>query len=197
MDASVDNVRPITPAEPGRFTRVSVETRAGQIEARLSEYGNWDLRVRRTDEDLWKLACAGDLDCGAVTREPVIPIQDRVVHGPLTIEASARQVSVSGNEVVLAQKEYALLLALASRPHRVFTKEELMKSIWGVDDFSKLRTRTLDSHASRLRGKLARAGAAGMIVNTWGVGYRLWDQVLPTPDPTRADTEVSDLAPAS
>jgi DNA-binding response OmpR family regulator len=53
----------------------------------------------------------------------------------------------------------------------VFTKEELLRGVW---DFRSLgRTRTLDSHASRLRRKLRLAGAGACVVNVWGVGYRL------------------------
>ena len=71
---------------------------------------------------------------------------------------------------MLANKEYELLLALASEPHRVFTKSELLRDIWGYRTMG--RTRTLDSHASRLRRKLDPDGAR-FIANCWGVGYRL------------------------
>lgn len=47
MDASIDRDSPLRKIVPGRFTRVSVRTPAGEIEARLSEHGNWELRVRR------------------------------------------------------------------------------------------------------------------------------------------------------
>jgi DNA-binding response OmpR family regulator len=56
----------------------------------------------------------------------------------------------------------------------VFKKEELLRNVWGFRSLG--RTRTLDSHASRLRRKLNAAGAAGenaYILNVWGVGYRL------------------------
>ena len=68
-------------------------------------------------------------------------------------------------------KEYELLVKLATEPTRVFTKEELLREVWGFVSLG--RTRTLDSHASRLRRKLALAGAEGCVVNVWGVGYRL------------------------
>jgi DNA-binding response OmpR family regulator len=73
---------------------------------------------------------------------------------------------------VLSQKEFALLLALAAQPTRVFTKEELLRDVWGYRAMG--RTRTLDSHACRLRTKLAAAGGQ-YVVNVWGVGYRLVD----------------------
>ena len=62
---------------------------------------------------------------------------------------------------------------LASAPHRVFTKEELLREVWGFRSLG--RTRTVDSHASRVRRKLARPGAGPFVINEWGVGYRLLD----------------------
>ena len=63
-----------------------------------------------------------------------------------------------GEHATLSQKEFALLLALAAHPVRVFTKEELLRDVWGYRSMG--RTRTLDSHACRLRHKLAEAGGA-------------------------------------
>jgi DNA-binding response OmpR family regulator len=90
--------------------------------------------------------------------------------GDLAIDPSCREVKVDGREIVLANKEYELLLTLASEPRRVFTKSELLRDVWGYRTMG--RTRTLDSHASRLRRKLDPEGAR-FIVNCWGVGYRL------------------------
>jgi DNA-binding response OmpR family regulator len=96
----------------------------------------------------------------------------RVVRvGCVTIDVVGRQVSVAGTPVRLTTKEYELLLALASEPERVFTREELVRGVWGY----RSPTRTLDSHASRLRRKLLDAGARGLVINVWGVGYRLID----------------------
>ncbi|MDX6509027.1 MAG: two-component system, OmpR family, phosphate regulon response regulator PhoB, partial [Gaiellaceae bacterium] len=64
-------------------------------------------------------------------------------------------------------------LKLLSEPSRVFTKEELLREVWGFRSLG--RTRTLDSHASRLRRKLAATGLGPFVVNSWGVGYRLLD----------------------
>lgn len=90
--------------------------------------------------------------------------------GDLVIDSSRREVRVDGERVALANKEYELLLALASEPRRVFTKSELLRDVW---DFKTMgRTRTLDSHASRLRRKLDPEGGR-FVVNVWGVGYRL------------------------
>ncbi len=90
--------------------------------------------------------------------------------GPLTIDAATREVRVAGREVRLANKEFELLRALAAEPAKVFTKHELLRDVWGFRTTG--RTRTLDSHASRLRRKLD-PDRGRFVVNCWGVGYRL------------------------
>jgi len=94
----------------------------------------------------------------------------RITAGPLTIDRRARLVTAHGTRVELALKEYELLLHLAIEPERVFTKDELLRDVWGFRSMG--RTRTLDSHASRLRRKLDPDGAR-YVFNCWGVGYRL------------------------
>ena len=97
--------------------------------------------------------------------------RERLAAGPVAIDRATRRVTVHGFAVALAAKEFELLAKLATDPTRVFTKEELLREVW---DFVALgRTRTLDSHASRLRRKLALAGAENCVLNVWGVGYRL------------------------
>jgi DNA-binding response OmpR family regulator len=91
---------------------------------------------------------------------------------PVRIDTRTRDVRVVGTRVELAQKEYELLLRLTREPERVFTKAELLHDVWGYR--ANARTRTLDSHASRLRRKLREAGSpVALIDNVWGVGYRL------------------------
>jgi DNA-binding response OmpR family regulator len=96
----------------------------------------------------------------------------RLRAGPLEVDPPSREVRLHGERVALSQKEFALLRTLVSDPTRVFTKEELLRTIWGY----RLRgsTRTLDSHACRLRHKLGARGDR-YVVNVWGVGYRLVD----------------------
>ena len=107
----------------------------------------------------------------AVLRRTSPPRDELLRVGPLSIDRATRRVAVAERTVALAAKEYALLLRLAEDPHRVHTKEDLLRDVWGFR--SAGRTRTLDSHASRLRRKLRDAGASGFVVNVWGVGYRL------------------------
>jgi len=92
-------------------------------------------------------------------------------YGALEINTAAHQVTFGLTPVDLCRQEYALLVQLASAPERVFSKEELLRSVWGYK--SSGRTRTVDSHASRLRRKLALAGAEDWITAVWGVGLRL------------------------
>jgi DNA-binding response OmpR family regulator len=101
--------------------------------------------------------------------------------GGLEIDPVSRDVSLHGAPVVLSQKEFALLRALAADPTRVFTKHELLRDVWGFR--SPGTTRTLDSHACRLRRKLGRA----FVINVWGVGYRLVDGTAAPPNPKCLD----------
>jgi len=107
----------------------------------------------------------------AVLRRTQPGSRERLAAGPVAIDRATRRVTVHGMTVALAAKEYALLVTLATQPTRVFTKDELLRDVWGFRSLG--RTRTLDSHASRLRRKLGRAGAAECVLNVWGVGYRL------------------------
>ena len=90
--------------------------------------------------------------------------------GPLTIDLSARAVSVAGTPLRLPAKEYELLTVLAREPHRVHMKEDLMERIWG---YRNCGTRTLDSHASRLRRRLVGLADEPWVINNWSVGYSL------------------------
>jgi DNA-binding response OmpR family regulator len=92
--------------------------------------------------------------------------------GDLVIDPVRRRVTVGDRVVPLSKKEFALLRTLAANPTRVYTKEELLTSVWAYKGNSK--TRTLDSHASRLRRKLD-PDQGRFIVNCWGIGYRLID----------------------
>jgi DNA-binding response OmpR family regulator len=111
----------------------------------------------------------------AVLRRAAPPFPDVLEVDDLSIDRLARVVTLRGETVHLAGKEYELLVALAGEPHRVFTKDELLRDVWGYRSFT--RTRTLDSHVSRLRLKLERAAPPGghFVVNVWGVGYKLVD----------------------
>ena len=90
----------------------------------------------------------------------------------INLDLGTREVFVSGEPVTLSAKEFLLLATLAREPRRVFRKQELLEGVWGFR--ARAATRTLDSHASRLRIKLRAAHPdRAYIDNIWGVGYRL------------------------
>jgi len=86
--------------------------------------------------------------------------------GELEVDRSAREVRLRGERIVLSQKEFALLAALSEQPSRVYTKEELLRGVWGFRSMGQ--TRTLDSHACRLRRKLEAVAGDRLVVNVWG-----------------------------
>jgi DNA-binding response OmpR family regulator len=79
--------------------------------------------------------------------------------GPLRIDTATHAASLHGDHVTLRRLEFELLLHLASDPQRVFHKQELLNAVWGYR--TTATTRTLDSHASRLRCKLRAAANTG------------------------------------
>jgi DNA-binding response OmpR family regulator len=109
----------------------------------------------------------------ALLRRSAAVSAEVLVAGDLVVDRRTRRVSVRDVAVTLSAKEFELLARLAAEPHRVFTKEELLRDVW---EFRALgRTRTLESHASRLRRKLDVGDGDRYVVNVWGVGYRLLD----------------------
>lgn len=94
--------------------------------------------------------------------------------GPLHIDLHIRRATWNGATVQTSAKTFELLARLAHEPERVIPKDELYREIWNYDHPERMNTRTLDSHASRLRRQLVAAGAPGSTVYClWGVGYAL------------------------
>lgn len=92
--------------------------------------------------------------------------------GLLELDERAREVRLREEAMSLSAKEFELLRCLIADPSRVWTKPQLLREVWGVRAVGT--TRTLDSHACRLRAKLGAYGDR-FVVNVWGVGYRLVD----------------------
>jgi DNA-binding response OmpR family regulator len=109
----------------------------------------------------------------AVLRRVSPPRADVTAAGSICVDRGARRVLVEGVTVPVRGKEFELLEKLVSDPFRVFKKDELLRDVWGFRSLG--RTRTLDSHASRLRRKLQSTGRGPFVVNIWGVGYKLLD----------------------
>jgi DNA-binding response OmpR family regulator len=107
----------------------------------------------------------------ALIRRTAVSSEDVIVAGDLVVDRPTRRVHVRDTPVFLSAKEFELVAKLASHPHRVWTKEELLRDVWGFRALG--RTRTLESHASRVRKKLCIAADDRFVVNVWGVGYRM------------------------
>ena len=89
----------------------------------------------------------------------------------LVLDLPRRLVLVRGQSVTLAPKEFELLALLAQQPGRVFTREELLKTVWGYDFVGE--GRTVDEHVRRLRQKVEAWSRPYRYVSTiWGVGYK-------------------------
>ncbi len=90
----------------------------------------------------------------------------------LVIDPSARQVFRAGVEIHLTEKEFDLLHLFASKPGRVFSRNQLLDLVWGCNN--GVYEYTVTSHMSRLRSKIESDPANPRIIQTaWGIGYRL------------------------
>lgn len=85
-----------------------------------------------------------------------------------------RRVVKDRNEIELTAKEYDFILFLAKNKNRVFTREQLINSIWGYDYIGD--TRAIDDLVKRVRKKIADAGSQLEITTVWGYGYKISDQ---------------------
>ena len=89
----------------------------------------------------------------------------------LMIDLDKYAVTVNGSEVPLTKKEVELLWTLAKNSSKVFSRDNLLDSLWGYDYYGD--SRTVDSHIKRMRAKLDKFEHPGWEIKTiWGVGYR-------------------------
>ena len=103
-------------------------------------------------------------------RSDAAPAQ-ALTRGNLTVRLDDYTALVGGHEASLTKKELEILWTLASHPNKVFSRENLLESLWGYEYFGD--TRTVDSHIKRLRAKLEALAPEGWEVKTiWGVGYK-------------------------
>ncbi len=127
--------------------------------------------LRRVDLDSQGLATSGgggDTPGAVGSGQAAPPAAQDVVRGPLRVSQANHIVTLDGVEVDLTPKEFDLLALLAAHPGRAFSREFLLRQLWGYDydGFD----RTVDTHIVRLRKKLGPLGER--IVTVWGVGYR-------------------------
>lgn len=86
------------------------------------------------------------------------------------INALGRKLTINGKNINLTGKEFDLFYILISNPGKVFTREELLETVWGYEYFGDLRT--VDVHIRRLREKIEEDPANTQYIHTkWGVGY--------------------------
>jgi DNA-binding response OmpR family regulator len=98
--------------------------------------------------------------------------EERLTVGPLSIDPAGRRVEIDGETMALTAREFDLLLHFARHPGRVFSRAQLLDSVWGYghDGYEH----TVNSHINRLRAKIEPDPAEPeLIVTVWGVGYKL------------------------
>jgi DNA-binding response OmpR family regulator len=98
------------------------------------------------------------------------PASQVLQHGVLTVDMRTHKITVSGNNVALTPKEFAILECLASDPGRVVSRQEVLERAW--DEHWYGPTKVLDVHMAALRRKL---GVPGLIETVYGHGFRLAD----------------------
>jgi two-component system OmpR family response regulator len=123
-----------------------------------------------------------EISQGTITLEPAPPAypeRDDLPAGPeVRMLTGTRQVVLDGQQLPLTRLEFDLLLFLAERPRRVFTRAQLLAGVWGYEHTGE---RTVDVHVRRLRLKLGPA--LPIITTVYGVGYRLSDDARITITP--------------
>ena len=99
---------------------------------------------------------------------------ERLVHGPLALDARTRRVTVNGQEIPLTPKEFDILHCLAADPGRAVSRQEILERAWDAHWYGP--TKVLDVHMAALRRKL---GMPGLVETVYGRGFRLADVTGP------------------
>ncbi len=104
--------------------------------------------------------------------DPKGDAEKEIIYPNLVINLSNYELKINGNQVDIPPKELELLYFLATNPNKVFTREQLLETVWGFDYFGD--SRTVDVHVKRLREKLELAGEGQnwQLKTVWGVGYK-------------------------
>ena len=106
------------------------------------------------------------------TSQKTVPVENDTVieFGDLKLDCDSRQLYVLGNAVNVTAKEFDLLELLVKHPNKVYSREQLLKLVWGQDYPGD--ERTVDVHVRRLREKIEPNASEPKYVHTkWGVGY--------------------------
>ena len=100
-----------------------------------------------------------------------IQTKNSVTYGNLTVDLDNYTVKIDETYIALTKKEIELLWTFVTNPDKVFSRDNLLDSLWGFDYFGD--TRTVDSHIKRLRAKLDAVKHPDWDIKTiWGVGYK-------------------------
>lgn len=92
-------------------------------------------------------------------------------HGDVSVHVDSLRVTVKDETVPLAQTEFKMLQFMLSNPNRVFSREQLIDNVWGINSF--VEERTVDVHILRLRKALRAHGVTGLVETVRGAGYRI------------------------
>lgn len=122
--------------------------------------------VARTQAILRRAAAAGVAPVPAKDADMMV-----IRHGCLMLDSEGWRASWDGREVVLTVTEFSMLRALAGRPGKVFTRDEIIDRLHGPG--FAVTDRTIDSHIRNLRAKFAAVGGEGLIETRAGIGYAL------------------------
>jgi len=122
--------------------------------------------------------------------KPGKPATEVLAIGPLTLDGAGREVTLDGDPVALTAREFDLLMHFARHPGQVFSRAQLLDSVWGYghDGYEH----TVNSHINRLRAKIEPDPShPELIATVWGVGYKL--DIRPRPLPARKEHNVTSL----
>lgn len=108
----------------------------------------------------------------ALLRRRKSRMPELVRFGNIELDVEGRRIRLAGQEIDLTQREFDLAVVFLKNVGRVLAREELLSTVWARE--ADVDTRTVDTHASRLRKKLGLAGESGlMLTSVYGQGYRL------------------------
>lgn len=140
-------------------------TALGELDNKLSGF------TSGTDDYLVKPISLKELSARvqAMIRRAKINADQKIVLPHTVLDYKAQSLTVMGENIKLNNKQFLLLYTLLLRPGVIFSREELLDEVWGLDNYSL--DRTVDTHISWLRNKVKSPDFE--IVSMWGVGYKV------------------------
>ena len=107
----------------------------------------------------------------AVLRRVKAQVNEQYSLGDLLVDVREQKVTLTGEVVVLSQKEYTLLVLFLRNPNKLFDRNSILENVWGGSGF--IDPNIVDQYVSYLRRKIDLAGARSLIETVRGQGYRL------------------------